>query len=109
MDNQDLELIFSSKKRTIALIFLKDSLKTIVEIKEFLNLSSVAVLPQLKKLRDNFLVLKKGNIYSLSPLGTATMSRMQPMVDLLNVFETQYNYWTTHAIECIPAPLLERI
>jgi predicted transcriptional regulator len=88
---------------------LKDSPKTIAEINKFLNLNSVAVLPQLKKLRENFLILKEGSIYSLSPLGIATVGRMQPMIDLLNVFGSQYDYWTNHAIECIPAPLLERI
>lgn len=109
MDSSALELIFLSKKRTDILLFLKDGPKTIAEINEFLNLNSVAVLPQLKKLRDSFLILKEGNIYSLSSLGIATVGRMQPMVDLLNVFETQYNYWTSHAIECIPAPLRERV
>jgi predicted transcriptional regulator len=104
-----IELIFLSQRRTDILLFLKKGPKTIVEINELLNLSSVAVLPQLKKLRDNFLILKEGNIYRLSPLGVATVSRMQPMVDLLNVFGIQYDYWTSHSIKCIPAPLLERI
>lgn len=109
MDSSVLELIFLSKKRTDILLFLKDGPKTIAEIKKFLDLNSVAVLPQLKKLRDNFLIFKEGNTYSLSPLGITIVGRLQPMVDLLNVFETQYAYWTSHAIECIPAPLLERI
>jgi predicted transcriptional regulator len=109
MDSAVLELIYFSKKRTDILLFLKDGPKKITEINEFLNLSSVAVLPQLKKLRDNFLILKDGNTYSLSPLGLATVSKLQPMGDLLKVFGTRYDYWTSHAIECIPAPLLERI
>lgn len=109
MDRSALELIFLSEKRTDILLFLKDGPKTIAEINKFLDLGSVAVLPQLKKLRNNFLIFKEGNTYGLSPLGIATVGRMQPMVDLLNVFGTQYDYWTSHAIECIPAPLLERI
>jgi predicted transcriptional regulator len=109
MDSAVLELIFLSKKRTDILLFLKEGPKTIAEINEYLNLSSVAVLPQLKKLRDNSLILKKKNVYSLSPLGIATVGRAQPMIDLLNVFGTQYDYWTSHAVECIPAPFLKRI
>ena len=61
MDSTVLELVFLSKKRTDILLFLKEGPKTIAEINEFLNLSSVAVLPQLKKLRDNSLILKKKN------------------------------------------------
>jgi predicted transcriptional regulator len=109
MDGSILETIFLSKNRTDILLFLKNGPKTIEEIKESLNLSSVTVLPHLKKLRDNFLILKNGNTYSLSPLGIATVSKMQPMADLLDIFGTHYNYWKNHAIECIPIPLLERI
>lgn len=109
MDSSVLELIFFSKKRTDILLFLKEGPKKIAEINEFLNLNSVAVLPQLKKLRESFLIFKKGDIYSLSPLGIAIVGRIRPMVDLLNVFGNQYDYWTSHTIECLPAPLLERI
>jgi predicted transcriptional regulator len=109
MSGSILEVIFLSENRTDILLFLKNGSKTITEIKEFLNLSSMTVLPHLKKLRDNFMILKRGNTYSLSPLGIAIVSRMQPMVDLLNIFGTHYDYWTNHTIECIPIPLLERI
>ena len=104
MDSSALELIFFSKKRIGYSSFLKDGPKTIAEINKFLNLNSVAVLPQLKKLRDNFLISKKGDIYGLSPLGIAAVGRTRPMVDLLNVFGAQYDYWTSHEIECILPP-----
>jgi len=104
-----LELMVLSEKRKEILLFLKESPKTILEIKEFLNLSSVAVLPQLKKLRENSLVIKKGEVYSLSPLGIAIVGRLQPMVDLLKVFGSEYSYWENHAIDCIPAPFMGRI
>ena len=109
MNIQLLELIFLSEKRKDLLLFLKEGPKTIAGIKTYLNLSSVAVLPQLKKLRENSLVIKKGDVYSLSPLGTAIVGRMQSIVDVLKVFETEYDYWANHAIECMPAPFLRRI
>ena len=83
MNIQLLELIFLSEKRKDLLLFLKEGPKTIEEIKMHLEVGSVGILPQLKKLRENFLVIKKGNIYSLSPLGIAVVSTMQSMVDLL--------------------------
>ena len=109
MDRFILELIFLSEKRKDILLFLKDGPKTTAEIKEYLNLSSVAVLPQLKKLKDNFLILKTEDAYSLSPLGIAIVIRMKAMVDLLNLFGMQYDYWAIHSLDCIPEPLLERI
>ena len=109
MNSPLLELIFLSEKRTDLLLFLKDEPKTISEIKKTLNVGPVAILPQLKKLRENFLILKTGDVYSLSPLGIAVAGRMQAMVDVLNVFGSKYDYWANHAVECLPAPLRKRI
>lgn len=109
MNSSLIELIFLSQKRAQIFLFLKENPKAITEIREFLHTSSVAVLPQLKILRENSLVIKKGDVYSLTPLGIAIAGRLQPMVDLTKVFGIQYDYWADHAIECIPAPFLKRI
>lgn len=104
-----LELILLSHKRTDILLFLRDGPKTIVEINKSLNLSSVEALPQIKKLRENSLVLKTKNDYRLSPLGIAITGRMQPMINNIKTVGTLYYFRTSHAIECIPAPFLKRI
>ncbi|MGB9927313.1 MAG: helix-turn-helix transcriptional regulator [Methanosarcina sp.] len=109
MNSPLLELIFLSEKRKDLLLFLKEGPKSIEEIKNSLDVGLVAILPQLKKLRENYLVLKDKDIYSLSPLGIAVASRMQAMVDLLNVFGNKYEYWATHDVNCIPTPLRNRI
>ena len=109
MNSSLIELIFLSQKRTQIFLFLKENPKAITEIREFLHTSSVAVLPQLKILRENSLVIKKGDIYSLTPLGIAIAGRLEPMVDLTKVIGIRYDYWANHAIECIPAPFLKRI
>ncbi|WP_243684741.1 helix-turn-helix transcriptional regulator [Methanosarcina barkeri] len=102
MNSPLLELIFLSEKRKDLLLFLKDGPKTISEIKENLNVGLVAILPQLKKLRENSLISKTGDIYSLAPLGIAIVGRMKPMIDVLNVFGSKYEYWANHAVESIP-------
>jgi predicted transcriptional regulator len=109
MNSPLLESIFLSEKRKDLLLFLKEGPKSISEIKESLNVGLVAILPQLKKLRENSLILKKGDIYSLSPLGIAIAGRMKPMVDVLNLFGSNYEFWTNHAVETIPDPLRKRI
>lgn len=109
MNSPLLELIFLSKKRKDLLLFLKEGPKTIEEIKKYLNASAVAVLPQLKKLREDSLVFKTEDSYILTPLGIAVAGRMQEMVSLLNVFSNHYEFWASHAVECIPAPLRNRI
>ncbi|MHC1755866.1 MAG: helix-turn-helix transcriptional regulator [Methanosarcina sp.] len=109
MNSQLLELIFLSEKRKDLLLFLKGGPKTINEIKVYLNASAVAVLPQLKKLRDDSLVFRTEDVYILSPLGIAIAGRMQAMVSLLNVFGNCYEFWISHSVECIPASLRNRI
>jgi len=109
MNIQLLELIFLSEKRKNLLLFLREEPKTIAEIKMHLDVGAVAILPQLKKLRENSLVIKKGDVYRLSPLGIAIAGAMQSMVDLLNVFEKRYDYWSIHGVDCIPIPLRKRI
>ncbi len=109
MDTQLLELIFLSGKRKDLLLFLKEGPKTIAEIQTHLDVGAVGILPQLKKLREYSLVIKEGNVYSLSSLGIAITCRMQSMVDLLNVFEKRYDYWANHSVDCIPIPLRRRI
>ncbi|HWQ47985.1 MAG TPA: winged helix-turn-helix domain-containing protein [Methanosarcina sp.] len=109
MNSPLLELIFLSEKRKDLLLFLKDGPKSISEIKENLNVGLVAILPQLKKLRESSLISKTGDVYSLAPLGIAIAGRMKPMVDVLNVFGSKYEYWANHAVESIPDPLRERI
>lgn len=109
MDSPLLELIFFSEKRKDLLLFLKEGPKTIEELKKHLNSSAVAILPQIKKLRDNSLVFKTENFYILSPLGIAVAERMQAMTSLLNVFGNHYEFWAVHAVECFPASFRSRI
>jgi predicted transcriptional regulator len=109
MNSPLLELIFFSEKRKDLLLFLNEGPRSITEIKESLNVGLVAILPQLKKLRESSLIIKKGDIYSLSSLGIAVACRMKQMIDILCLFESKYEYWTNHAVESIPDPLRSRI
>jgi predicted transcriptional regulator len=109
MNSPLLELIFLSEKRKDLLLFLREGPKNIEEIKKYLNTSAVAILPQLKKLKDNSLVSRTEDVYILTPLGIAVAGRMQAMVSLLNVFGNCYEFWINHSIECIPASLRNRI
>ncbi|MDY0245375.1 MAG: ArsR family transcriptional regulator, partial [Methanosarcina mazei] len=67
MSNSLLELIFLSEKRKNLLLFLKEGPKNIEEIKTNLDTSAVAILPQIKKLRDDSLVFRTEDSYFLSP------------------------------------------
>lgn len=109
MNSPLLELIFLSERRKDLILFLRGGPKSISSIKENLNVGLVAILPQIKKLRESSLILRTGDVYNLSPLGIAIADRMQPVVDVLNLFESDYEYWINHAVDSIPYPLRKRI
>jgi predicted transcriptional regulator len=54
-----ITLLLSSDKRTDLLLFLKEKPRTIEEINEALDTNSVAILPQLKRLKESDLESRK--------------------------------------------------
>lgn len=104
-----LELIFLSEKRTGLLLLLKESPKSIEEIMADLDINLVALLPQIKRLREKKLLIREGNICRLSPLGEAITGKMEVMVDTLRLFASNYDYWKDHLLEGIPPHLLKNI
>lgn len=109
MNSPLLDLIFLSEKRKDLLLFLKEEPKTIEEIKAHLKTDAVAILPQIKKLKDNSLIFKTEDVYILSSLGIAITERMKEITSLLSVFGNQYEFWASHAVECLPSSLRRRI
>lgn len=63
-----LELIFLSDKRKQLLLFLKDGPKNMDEIKGALEVTSTAILPQIKKLKEKSLVVQEDKKPTISHL-----------------------------------------
>lgn len=75
-----ITILLSSEKRTNLLILLKEKPRTIEEINNELDTNSVAILPQLKKLKENGLVIQEKKIYKLSLLGKIIVRKMDSLV-----------------------------
>lgn len=84
--------LLSSEKRTDLLLFLKEKSRTIEEINEALDTNSVAILPQLKKLKECELVVQENKIYTLSLLGKIIVRKMEPLVKAFKLLEDNYDY-----------------
>jgi predicted transcriptional regulator len=104
-----MELIFRSERRRNLLIFLKDRPRSINEIQEHLCTDSVAILPQLKKLKDRKLVIQKDHTYELSVMGKVIVEKMPPLLDTLEVLEDNFDYWSRRNLEGIPQVLRYRM
>lgn len=104
-----LELIFLSDKRKQLLLFLKDGPKNMDEIKETLDVTSTAILPQIKKLKEKSLVVQEDKNYKLSLIGKVLVEKMQPLVSIIEVFEDNFDYWTERDFQGIPLSFQKRL
>lgn len=86
-----ITVLLSSEKRTELLLLLKDEPRTIEEINNELNTNSVAILPQLKKLKENGLVIQEDRIYDLSLLGRIIVRKMESLVKAFRQLEDNYD------------------
>ena len=89
-----ITILLSSEKRTDLLRLLKEKPRTIEEINDKLDTNSVAILPQLKKLKEMGLVAHEDRAYDLSLLGKIIVRKMEPLVKAFRLLEDNYDYWS---------------
>ena len=90
MRSDMITILLSSEKRTDLLLLLKEKPRTIEEINNELNTNSVAILPQLKKLKEKGLVIQEEKIYELSILGKIIVRKMESLVKAFRQLENNY-------------------
>lgn len=109
MYNMLIDLLFMSKKRKDLLLLLKDGERTIDEIVDILNVTPTGMLPQIKKLKDEFLVIQDDRKYRLTPLAEILVEKMQPLLDTLEVIEEHKNFWQERDLSDLSPAFLERL
>lgn len=109
MDKALIDLIFMSQKRKDLLLLLKDGEKTIEEIVDILSVNPTGMLPQIKKLKNEHLVLQEERKYRLTPLAEILVEKMEPLLDTLQVIENNSDYWQERDLTALPRAFLERL
>ncbi|WP_230669848.1 winged helix-turn-helix domain-containing protein [Methanosarcina barkeri] len=104
-----LDLILFSEKRKDFLLLLIEGPKDIEEILEKLQVPRTALLPQIKKLKEEGLVIHEEGIYRLSAIGEIVVEKMQPLIRTLSVFEKNEEFWADRKLAPIPHHLVNRI
>lgn len=102
MNSSLLDLILFSEKRKDFLLLLKEGPKSIEEILEKLQVSRTALLPQIKKLKEENLVIHENDIYRLSLIGKIIVEKMQPLLYTLAIFEKNEDFWAERKLTPIP-------
>jgi predicted transcriptional regulator len=101
-------LLFSDKRRDF-LLLLAEGPKSIDEALNLLQISRVALLPQIKKLKEEGLIVQEGNICRLSVIGNILIKKTQPLLDVTSIFEEEEGFWNQRKLDTIPFSFLKRI
>jgi predicted transcriptional regulator len=103
-----IDIIFNSEKRKNVLLLLMEREKSREEIKTSLNVTSTALIPQIKKLKEHGLVIQNGDYYILTNMGKVLVANMLPLLNAVEVFEENSNYWLKRDLNGIPESILKR-
>ncbi|KKG14855.1 ArsR family transcriptional regulator [Methanosarcina sp. 2.H.T.1A.6] len=109
MNQTLLDLILFSEKRRDFLLLLKEGPKNAQEILDRLQVPRTALLPQIKKLKEQNLVIHEEGVYRLSLIGEIVIEKMQPLLDTLKVFEKNEEFWADRNLSPIPPHIMKRI
>jgi predicted transcriptional regulator len=104
-----LDLILFSEKRKDFLMLLREGPKDTQEILDRLQVPRTALLPQIKKLKEQKLVIHEEGIYRLSLIGEIIVEKMQPLLNTLEIFEKYEEFWADRKLTPIPPQLMKRI
>ncbi|MFY1110962.1 MAG: helix-turn-helix transcriptional regulator [Methanosarcinaceae archaeon] len=104
-----LDLIFLSDKRTEFLLLLKEGPKSVDEALEKIEVRRTSLLPQIKKLKEQNLIVQEENKYSLSLQGKIIVEKIHPLLNTVRVFEKDTEFWMRRRLDTIPYPFLNRI
>lgn len=109
MKKSIVEVLLASEKRRNVLLLLRDGPKEMEIFLKSLKTSRVALLPQMKILKQYHLISKYGDTYELTTLGKLIVEEMIRFLRTTNTFGENHEYFGTHYIDFIPPHFLKKI
>jgi predicted transcriptional regulator len=109
MKLQLVNLLLFPDTRKDFLLLLAEKPRNIDEILGLLQVSRISLLPHIKKLKEENLIVQEKGIYRLSAIGEIILKKMRPLMDAVSVFEENEYFWSQRGLYTIPASLLDRI
>ncbi|AAM04065.1 helix-turn-helix transcriptional regulator [Methanosarcina acetivorans] len=101
-------LLFSDKRKNF-LLLLTEGPRNIDEILDLLQVSRISLLPHIKKLKEEGLIIQNGEVYSLSIIGNILVKKARPLLDVVSMFEENDLFWSHRKLDSIPFHLLKRL
>lgn len=104
-----LSILTFSEKRKDLLFFIEKEPRTLLQIREYLDVSSPEISPRIKEMEASNLIVKNDKKYSITPIGKVASKYLKPLVSALDAIERNEHFWKEHILEGIPQDLLNRI
>ena len=109
MSSSLCDTIWLSEKRKNLLLLLMEGPRNIEQIKTSLNVISKAMMPQIKILKMQGLIIQKEDAYILSEIGKLVVGNMLPLLNTLEVIEENKEYWASRDTGVMPSELFIRL
>ncbi len=104
-----LDIVFMSEKRKGVLLLLQNGAQGMEHLLRSLDTNRQALLPQIRILEEHYLVVHYDDTYELTTIGKSIVDKMVPLLETLETFDIDIDYWGTHNFDFIPPFLLKRI
>jgi Predicted transcriptional regulator len=102
------DVIFSSEKRKNVLLLLQDGGREMEFILMSLDTTRAALLPQIRILENHHLITGTDDTYELTNIGKLIVDEMKPLLGIIDIFDSNLDFWGTHYLDFIPPHLLRR-
>lgn len=104
-------IFLSEKRKNVLVLLLNEGPKNIDEIKEALDFSSSALMPQIKKLLKWDLVTYDPveDVYKLSDMGVLIVEKIEEFLNIIDIYVENHEYWETRDLSEIPYHMRKRI
>ncbi len=103
------DTIWLSEKRKNLLLLLNEGPRNIDHIKSALNVTSKAMMPQIKILKEQNMIIQNDEDYELSDIGQILVHNMNPLLKTLDVIEENREYWSSRDLTPIPEELAYKL
>ncbi|WP_321418371.1 winged helix-turn-helix domain-containing protein [uncultured Methanomethylovorans sp.] len=104
-----IEVLFASDKRRKVLLLLRKEPKEMETLFTSLEITRRELVPQMKILKAHHLVSHYKDTYELTTIGKLIVDEMVPLLDKVEVLDTDIDYWGTRKLDFIPPHLFKRI
>lgn len=107
--NSLFDTVFYSEKRRSIMLLLLEAPCGLDHMKKELHETSVSLLPQIKRLIDEKIVVHDEGVYRLTMIGELIARKIQPFIRKIGVIDQNPEFWAAYDLSAIPTPLLDRL